>query len=237
MRVAGIDGCRAGWLAFMMCDDKCSYLLSYDLAKLIPELNAELIFIDIPIGLTSVGYTRNVDRLARTELKPYKTSSIFTPPCRDALHVKTYAEALELNRRVAGKGISLQSWNISAKIREADLLLRDQPNLKPSLFEAHPEICFKYLNGGAILATSKKTSEGFNERSEVLSTHNPGLLHLIEQIMGETLRKDVAKDDILDAAVLALSASYAAHHGINLVGNHAETDAMDIPVRIAFGKE
>ena len=60
---------------------------------------------------------------------------------------------------------------------------------------------------------------------------------MTEQIMAETLRKDVARDDILDAAALTLSASYAVRHGINLIGDHEDRDAMDLPVRIAFGKD
>jgi len=235
MAVAGIDGCRGGWFAIKGNTGNWSFQFASEIANCFENSVAKCIFIDIPIGLSSTGFNREVDAYARKELSPHKTSSIFTPPVREALWAKDYTHALEANRAITGKGISIQSWNISPKIIEVEELLLSDLKLKNLTYEAHPEICFKYLNQGEVIVASKKSPEGRRERYRLLERLDSTLVKVVDHAMKTTQRKSVAQDDILDAAVLALCASYASGDSVHLVGNYCEIDEAGLPVRIGFG--
>lgn len=60
-------------------------------------------------------------------------SCLFNTPCRQAVYVDDYREASDINRMILGKGLSKQSFSISNRIREIDLLLERQPILKGKL--------------------------------------------------------------------------------------------------------
>ena len=67
--LAGVDGCRAGWIAVFFEKDSftyCLYPYFKDLIKQNPRLKRVL--IDIPLGLSSPGYPRTVDAHLRKEL-------------------------------------------------------------------------------------------------------------------------------------------------------------------------
>ena len=72
--------------------------------------------------------------------------------------------------------------------------------------EMHPEICFWSLNHRSPLDYPKKSREGFDERVKLLSKHLDGAQEIVELAMQEFLRKEVARDDILDALVGAVTA-------------------------------
>ncbi|TDF97725.1 DUF429 domain-containing protein [Paenibacillus piri] len=124
----GIDGCRAGWIAVTLTDAADSAQLSVH-----PSIESlwesrrqsKLLLIDMPIGLISAGTEERLcDRLARQRLRPHRMSSIFPVPVRAVLTAATYEEAGAINRRLAGRGLSKQSWHLVPKICELDILLR-----------------------------------------------------------------------------------------------------------------
>ena len=47
----------------------------------------------------------------------------------------------------------------------------------------------------------KSPSEGIGERLGLLEQHEPGIRGLLKRVLSETSRKQVAADDVLDAAV------------------------------------
>ena len=86
-----------------------------ELISLHPDL--ECIFIDIPIGLSSENFKRNIEEIMRKYL-PKRGSTIFTPACRKAVYAENYDEAKANNKKILGKSLSIQSFNISKKIKQ-----------------------------------------------------------------------------------------------------------------------
>jgi len=201
--VLGIDACRKGWCV----TGKVGHVLVWGCYNDINDViaaypNVDRILIDIPIGLSSKGYMRTVDAKARKQLSKRK-SSIFSPPCREAVFTSTYKDALEINKQITGKGISIQAYNISSKIREIDEWFNQKP-IGLEVLEAHPELCFKTLNRCEDLQFSKHQNEGIKERQEILFYHNTELKPLYEDILNTYKRSEVKPDDILDAMALLL---------------------------------
>lgn len=207
----GIDGCRAGWFCVVLDErDNGSCHVAPD-ARAVGELavEADSVLIDIPIGLPDSGPDgRLCDREARQLLGRRRASSVFSAPARRTLAAASYPQALELNRQATGRGLSKQAWGIVPKIREIDTLLRDNRSLRGVLRECHPELCFRALNGKQAMQYNKKKREGQQERMAVLEDYFPQCPALYEQACVEFLRRQVARDDIIDAMVCAVTAKY-----------------------------
>jgi predicted RNase H-like nuclease len=201
----GIDGCRGGWFAVVLEDaGGRAWHLYPTLAELLAAAGTfRLALIDIPIGLA--GGARECDRLARCRLGA-RRSSVFSPPARATLAARDYREALRLNRRHAGVGLSKQAWNLVPKIREVDALLQSDHRWRRRLRESHPELAFAYFNGGVPMRHNKRTAEGRRERLRVLQGRLPEAGTMLEDVLNRTRRRDVQPDDILDAMVLAVLA-------------------------------
>ncbi len=203
----GIDGCRGGWL--------CTIITEEDIeVSLFPELDAisayaeqaAFIFIDMPIGLvTSAGEVREIDIELRKALAHPFRSCVFTIPCKQAVYADNYQSANEINKKILGKGISIQAWNICAKIKELDLFLSHYHHLKSKFVESHPELCFMTIKGESLLH-KKKTKEGIEERINLLALKFPTAKTEFNRFRKQFLKKQVADDDILDSLVLALKA-------------------------------
>jgi predicted RNase H-like nuclease len=164
--IAGIDGCRAGWLCVFQQPRAAEVFAEIaDVFAAAPEL--QVLAIDVPIGLTEAG-ARECDRAARRRLGPGRASSVFPAPIRPALHATTYLAACDAAFRAHGKKLSKQSWAIYPKIREVDDFLRRRPELRDRVHEVHPEVTFAEWNGSAIVE-SKKRRAGFALRHELVT--------------------------------------------------------------------
>ncbi len=60
------------------------------------------------------------------------------------------------------------------------------------------------------MAHSKKTAQGFTERFSILTKNYSQTGNIVRQALDQFRRKDLARDDILDALVLAVSARFSA---------------------------
>jgi predicted RNase H-like nuclease len=205
----GIDGCRAGWFCVVLdARGNSSFRVAPD-GRAVGELaaRADSVLIDIPIGLPDSGPDgRLCDREARQLLGRGRAASVFPAPARGTLVATGYPHALDLNREATGRGLSKQSWNIVPKIREIDSLLCGNRALRGALRESHPELCFQALNGKQAMQYNKKSREGQQERLRVLERYLPQSRAFFEQACGEFLRRQVARDDIIDAMVCAVTA-------------------------------
>ena len=204
MKVVGIDSCPLGWIAILYEHQKFAFEAIESIGELM-ELHPDLkrIFIDIPIGLSSKTFERTVESSLRKELGN-RPSTIFTPACREAIYAFNYDEAKEINKKIVGKSVSIQSYNISKKIKEVDLFLETkQEHLE--IYESHPEICFKYLNNEKVIQSKKSTPEGFQERFQILINSYPELEQVYNSIQNSFAKSKVKPDDILDAMVLCVS--------------------------------
>jgi predicted RNase H-like nuclease len=205
--VAGVDGCRGGWVVVLAVHrgegrqpSAMAVRLCASFAEVLERVTPPaIIAVDLPIGLTDrfVEGGRACDRDARKLLGPGWTSSVFSPPARSALEATDHAEAMQRQ----GGGLSIQSFNIAPRIREADALLT--PELQSRVFEAHPELAFRQLNAGGQLTARKHTEPGRRER-----------IRLVREVFGDRLPDAMAArrqlgvtavgiDDVLDACVLA----------------------------------
>jgi predicted RNase H-like nuclease len=204
----GIDGCRAGWCCVQLAGTDGGSCRVVPDARGVGELAASVdaALIDIPIGLVEAGPGgRDCDRAA-PRLLGARAASVFSPPARATLAARDYAQALVLNRRATGRGLSLQAWHIVPKIRAVDALLRDRPELRGVLREAHPELCFRVLNGGAVMQHNKRRPAGVSERLAVLTRWLPVAPALFDRACARYPRRDLARDDILDAMACAVAA-------------------------------
>jgi predicted RNase H-like nuclease len=166
--------------------------------------DADLCLIDIPIGLAQEG-VRECDVLAR-RLLGRRGVSVFTPPCRAALAARSYLEASAIHFKHCGRRITIQSWNIAAKIAEVDRFLRKTPSARGRMRESHPEVSFAALAGRPMLHP-KKSREGFAQRLAVLRPFVPEAEQIVADALARYPRSILGRDDVLDALVLALSAA------------------------------
>ena len=200
--VAGLDGCRGGWVmvsAPLDLGPGCSVEVVADLDVVVSALEAgdlAVAGIDVPIGLPEAG-PRRCDVDARSMLGP-RRSSVFPAPLRGLLGAAAYDDAAARCRALSGKGLCRQSFGILAKVREVDLLMT--PRRQRSLVEVHPEVSFAVLSGEP-MAYYKKTPTGRAERLDALRAAFPDIdVHDGAPISG------AGTDDVLDAFVTAWSA-------------------------------
>lgn len=209
MRV-GIDGCKTGWFYFQFDGHDLSYGVVSTLGEYLQGVpSGSKVLIDIPIGLWEAGdQGRACDTEARKKLGQPRASSVFTAPCRQVVYLplkSSHKEASDENRKHLGKGLSIQSWAIAPKIREVDELLRNSQALSSTVREVHPEVCFWGLKGEP-MRYKKTKQEGFEERLAILTNLIDGAEKYVQQALHDYKRKDVARDDILDAMVAAYCA-------------------------------
>lgn len=234
----GIDGCRAGWVWCRRSESGWDGGLVTTLIELRPIIESStLALIDMPIGLVSAGQEeRACDRAARALLGRPRASSVFRPPCRAALAAPDYPSACDINRRHTGVALSLQTWNIAAKIRELDGFLRTHAELPERLREAHPELCLWGLAGGQAMRHNKRTREGRRERLQLLGEIDTDCFPTMDALAGRHPRRALAHDDILDAAVLACTAilTQRAAADSRRLPAAPEVDAHGLPMQLVF---
>lgn len=232
MNIIGIDACRSGWCGVGVIDHQkiwgCFGSLR-ELTNFYPNL--QRVLIDIPIGLSSKNFSRTVDAKARAYLGQRK-SSIFSPPCREAIYAHNYKDALNINKGICGKGISIQAYNISQKIKEIDEWTDTKPEAI-KIFEAHPELCFKTLNLNQDLEFSKHVKAGIAERLNILLQTDDSLKVIYEDLLKEYKRSQLKRDDILDAMALYLINLNSPD--LKYFEDENNLDASGKAVRIVYG--
>jgi predicted RNase H-like nuclease len=160
----GVDGCKFGWIAITLDTDSwvITHALHPDGVTLFNAYSeSAVIAIDIPIGLTEQG-ARQCDQAARSLLGRPRSSSVFPAPIRPALAARNRQEADRITRQVDGRGVGAQAWNIYNRVRDMDGLLRSSNRLRERPYEAHPEVCFRVMNGGRSIGTIRRYKSARN---------------------------------------------------------------------------
>src|ERR1700733_13010233 len=203
MRAVGVDGGRGGWVAVVLDDGQWTAILATaGLAELVAACpGAAAIGVDMPLGLVARGW-RQADDLAAARLGAHR-SRVFRVPPRPAWSAATHREAVAVCRELTDPpaGFSVQAWSLKEKIRQADEVRARQPRL---LYEVHPELSFAGLNGGPVVAASKKTWNGQMARRALLARAG---IRLPDDLAGAGT---VPADDVLDAAAVAWTADRIA---------------------------
>ena len=225
MQVAGVDGCRGGWVVVTApiaggtaTVERLARLDTVIERVRCGELRAA--GIDMPIGMPA--HTRRAsDAQLRAHLGA-RRSSVFPTPPRVVLDAGDYREALTLARDATGVGLSKQSWNLVGKIRDLDALMT--PDLQPRVSEAHPESSFAEL-AGRPLATRKSTRDGRDERTRLLVPSLPDVAEHLD-------RHPAIAVDVLDAFAAAWTARRIAAGSARWFGDD-ERDARGLRMTVA----
>jgi len=222
MTVAGVDGCKAGWIAVI---DRPGVPPAAEVHRSFADVLAALpgdaiIAVDMPISLPErIGPDGRGPEHAVRQFLGKRKSSVFSIPSRKAVHAEEgpFAdwEAMRAARRRADnearqtsdppRGLSFQAFALFPRIREIDRILRREPALSRRVFESHPEAVFAVLNEGEPMDLPKKTKG---------SPNPPGLAERRALLVGRGIppaflvgtQAGAAEDDFLDACVLMLAA-------------------------------
>src|SRR5262245_39201541 len=173
--VAGVDGCRGGWLCVVAAGDggPMAAVLAASFDALLRQLPTDtLIAVDIPIGLASRG-ARHCDVAARRRLGPGRAGSVFPAPLRDVLAAATYDGACARRAAIDGVRMSRQAFGLTAEVREDDALMVARPALRSGVRECHTEVSFAEW-AGRPLGHAKKSSAGRAERLVLIDAAWPG---------------------------------------------------------------
>lgn len=233
--IAGVDGCRSVWIMIKHHLNEYTFGVYETLSTLITaHQQLERILIDMPIGLASKTHPRTLDRLLRNTLESRK-STVFNVPCRAAVYATSIAEAKQINKAIEGKSLSIQSLSLCPKIIQIDTYLQQFPKSAIQLIESHPELCFKFLNNNWKTVQSKKsTQEGYRERLGILKKYEPKAEQICKDILKVTLRKDVKKDDIVDALCLCIVNQLGGENQLSFLQDENDRDEKRIRMRIAY---
>lgn len=241
--VAGVDGCRAGWIAALLNLNSGAWCFHFA-ASLAAIADApqrpKIIAVDMPMGLLEQAEPggRACERAARKLLKG-KTSSVFAVPVRAVLAAPSYGHALAANRASSDHrlGLSKQAWHLVPKMRELDGLLASHPPLRRRVFEAHPELAFARLNGGAPIPASKKAEEGRRARLALLAAagFRRAEAQWTEHRDAQRLRRnDVADDDAYDALAVCVTARRIAERDAIVLPSKPARDSRGIEMAVRY---
>jgi predicted RNase H-like nuclease len=210
--VAGVDGCRAGWLCVLAEAESGVAREAFILPRLdalIARADLAMIAIDIPIGVPEMATAggRSCDVALRRVLGG-RQSSVFAVPARAALAEEDFGRASEaaFSHSEPPRKVSRQCFHLFPKIREIDALIT--PALQARVVECHPEGAFWAMNGGQPLAEPKKLKS---------QAYPPGLAlrHLLLARSGFAPQflaarrfptSQAGEDDFLDACACAWTA-------------------------------
>ena len=233
--VAGVDGCRAGWIVVLV-DERTPQLRAQhvrlcagfdEVLSVAPQ--PTVLAIDIPIGLLDESWPggRSCDQQAR-RLLGRRASSVFSPPCRRILEATQYEQ-------VRQHGMSRQAFGILPKVREVDRFML--PALQHRVYETHPELVFRSLASHP-MQHNKKTPAGHDERfralASALDVPRQRLRRIAAQALQRFKRTQVALDDLLDACVLAWAAHRIAQGRACRVPVNPPVDARGLRMEIWY---
>ena len=217
MAVLGVDGCPGGWVGVLVDGTTLSWH-GGTFAELL-ALDADVVAVDIPIGLPRGADRRLADVLAKAELGAQRSSVFFVPP-RAALEATTQQDATRLSRAAGSVGVSIQTFHILGKIAEVDGLLRTRPD--PRVLEVHPEVSLRRMGGRPL--PPKRTLAGRTARLALLRTWLPTLT------VPAPRPGRAEPDDCLDAVACAWTAARWDRGEAEVLGG--DRDEVGLPMRI-----
>ena len=225
--ICGADGCKGGWVVVSkdLDSDRVSWRFCRTARQIVDDkLRPQLVAIDIPIGLAEIG-PRQCDDEVRRILGPVRGCSVFPAPIRPVLPVTDYKEACQVWFGVEGKKMSKQSFAIMPKIKEVDDLLRQEPVLRETFREVHPELCFCFMAGKQPVVSKKREEEGARIRCALLE---PAFGRWLPEALADCRTLGCAKDDILDAFAALWTAERIAMGAAQTIPATPARDAMGL---------
>lgn len=214
MWVAGVDGCRAGWMAVLVhrahtTPPRAAIFETFADILDLPEC-PQFISADMPIGLPGRAGPggRACDGAVRRVLGE-RQSSVFSLPARAAVQETDFRRAcsVALEHSDPPRKVSIMCFNLFPKIREVDALLRARGHAR--VFETHPEAAFWAMNGCRPLELPKKVKSrphepGLDLRRNLLTVAYPWPDGFLAQRPWPA--SAAGPDDLLDACACAWTA-------------------------------
>jgi predicted RNase H-like nuclease len=195
---------------------------------------AERILVDVPIGLREDGDAdRRPDALARDVLGD-RATAIVTPPVREATRKRRYPAAKRVVRRKTGRDLSRRAFALAESIAPLDELLRELPEARPVVSEAHPEVCLRAFAGDP-LEHAPATAAGYAERMRVLAEFDRDAPPTVQSVAEATA--DVGADVTIEGVLDALALAYTARPGpgkLRSLPADPETDDAGLPMRTRY---
>jgi predicted RNase H-like nuclease len=229
-RLAGVDGCRGGWLCVAAAGDGAplAAMVAPSFDALLRRLPADtLMAVDIPIGLASRG-ARRCDVEARQRLGPGRGGAVFPAPLRTVLAEATYDRAGARRAAIDGVRMSRQAYGLLAKVREVDALMLARPALRARVRECHPEVSFAEW-AGRPLGHGKKSRAGREERAILIDAVWPGVR---ARLAARRPRGRWAVDDLHDAFAALWTARRIRDGLARTLPSVAEHDARGLAMEI-----
>ena len=239
-KFVGVDGCPAGWFSVGLGkgdDDGYEVAVFGTFQELVEHYDsATLILVDIPIGLKESGAEgRRCDVEARIMLRHPRKSSVFRAPTRKAAYQPDRRQASLVEHGLTGKKIGVQSWGIIPKIAEVDSFFHLHRSAgSPVIREIHPEVLFCSLNQERPMEYRKKDKEGLCERIHVLAQHESRARAIYASALDAFLRKDVTRDDILDALAAAVTARLGHPNRLATLPAIPPCDDRGLPMELVY---
>lgn len=240
----GVDWAGNGWVAAIRDEGAWSVEFYPTILNLWhPHRDATTILVDVPIGLQTSG-KRAPDLTAKSILGGGRQASFFLTPTREAVYAPNIEEA-KARQEPADFGVQNQVWAIVPRIRELDVFLREftEEVREDQILEAHPELCFAGLNDGEPIAAPKGTEAGREARLAVLEAVDPALVAAYEEAVDTLTKPSYAPvvagsktDDILDALVLAASATRGPDELERIPAEPDRDPVLDRPIEIVYAR-
>jgi predicted RNase H-like nuclease len=124
------------------------------------------------------------------------------------------------------------TWGIVPKVKEVDDFLGRCPEARSRVREVHPEVCFGAFAGGA-MKHRKGIKAGYQERLNHLRRLDPATDSIVDSALREFPRMKVAKDDILDSLVAALTADCSPDR-LESLPVEPQWDACGLPMEMLY---
>ncbi len=205
-----MDGVPGGWVVAQVSGGRVRWSVVPDApAVLAATAGCAAVAVDIPLRTPTGAEPRACDIAAARALGPAR-SSVFPAPPREVLLAPDHPQACAVARRLTGRAISVQAWNIGPKILEWDGL-----DLPAHVVEAHPELALRRL-APDISFLPKKTTRGAGQRIAAL-----GRWLDVATALGD-LPPGARLDDVLDALAAAWSAARWARGEAEVLGGGPE---------------
>ena len=232
--LAGVDGCNFGWLCITkdLENGTLNSMIFKSAAELFAQIPAPAVFaIDIPIGLTDSG-PRQCDIQARRLLGARRGTSVFPAPIRPVLNVASREEADKIHRSIDGRGVNVFSWDLYPRIRDVDTELQKNSHLRDKVYEVHPEISFKALNGGDSIVAAKRNPTGESIRRSLIENYFGS--GAFDEIRKNHYQKDVANHDINDAFAALWTAERIYQREAVVIPAEVEVDSVGLRMGIWY---
>lgn len=247
--VAGVDGCRKGWVA-AFCDTEAAAAPNVEVFTHFSQIMTssyapKLVAVDMPIGFPDlIDESRGPEQLIRPLLGRLR-NAVFNMPSRRALEavvrpwkgkieqLAAHAETNIVARATSsvGAACSIQAFCLFEKIKEIDALLKTDKGLREQVFEIHPELAFRTMNDAPLLHSKKLKKKinpaGIAERRALLIASG-----LPATSVNAVPPKGAGADDLLDALAALVVAKHIEAGRKQSFPDSPIRDSHGIPVAI-----